>query len=75
MTTAVTKQDKVLNYLTRGRTLSQTSAESMFAVGNLRATISDIKPTLKKMGYRVERLTGRSGETRYAALKTSSRKR
>ena len=45
----MTKQDKVLNYLTRGKTLSQDSAYSMFDVGNLRATISDIKPTLKKL--------------------------
>ena len=74
MTTAVTKQDKVLNYLTRGRTLSQTSAESMFAVGNLRATISDIKPTLRKNGLMVVRSTGRQGETRYGVTKNSKRK-
>ena len=45
----MTKQDRVINYLRRGRTLSQDSAYSMFEVGNLRATISDIKPTLKSL--------------------------
>ena len=43
----MTKQDRVINYLVKGRTLSQHSAASMFDVGNLRATISDIKPMLK----------------------------
>lgn len=69
----MTKQDKVLNYLTRGKTLSQDSAYSMFEVGNLRATISDIKPTLKKSGFTVVRSTGRQGETRYGASKTRRR--
>tara|TARA_Y100001972_G_C7565201_1_gene283788 strand:+ start:251 stop:475 length:225 start_codon:yes stop_codon:yes gene_type:complete len=69
----MTKQDKVLNYLTRGKTLSQDSAYSMFEVGNLRATISDIKPTLKKSGFTVVRSTGRQGETRYGASKNRRR--
>ena len=61
----MTKQDKVINYLTRGKTLSQDSAYSMFEVGNLRATISDIKPIVAKQGYNIIRKTGRTGETRY----------
>jgi|TARA_B100001769_G_scaffold119466_1_gene93163 hypothetical protein len=71
----MTKQDKVLNYLTRGKTLSQDSAYSMFDVGNLRATISDIKPTLKKSGFTVVRSTGRQGETRYGASKAHTRRK
>lgn len=67
-----TKQNKVMNYLMRGNTLSQDSAYSMFGVGNLRATISDIKPTLKSNGYNVITATGRQGETRYGLV---SRKR
>jgi hypothetical protein len=66
----MTKQDKVLNYLTRGRTLSQDSAYSMFDVGNLRATISDIKPHLKSQGFTLTKSTGRQGETRYGVTKT-----
>lgn len=69
----MTKQDRVMNYLRRGRTLSQDSAYSMFEVGNLRATISDIKPTLSKSGYTVERTTGRRGETRYGVTKNRRR--
>lgn len=62
---ATTKQDRVINYLSKGKTLSQDSAASMFDVGNLRATISDIKPTLRSQGFTVVRSTGRNGETRY----------
>jgi len=65
MATTVSKQDRVMNYLRRGKTLSQDSAHSMFGVGNLRATISDIKPYLEAEGYSVVRSTGRKGETRY----------
>lgn len=61
----MTKQEKVIKYLTRGRTLSQDSAESMFEVGNLRATMSDIKPIVSRSGFTVTRKTGRHGETRY----------
>ena len=66
----MTKQDKVFNYLTRGKTLSQDSAASMFSVGNLRATISDIKPTLKSKGFNITKSIGRQGETRYGVTKT-----
>ena len=69
----MTKQDRVINYLSRGRTLSQDSAYSMFEVGNLRATISDIKPTLTKSGFTVVRSTGRRGETRYGVTKNRRR--
>jgi hypothetical protein len=65
MANTVSKQDRVMNYLLRGKTLSQDSAHSMFGVGNLRATISDIRPTLQSKGYNVTRTTGRKGETRY----------
>ncbi len=71
----MTKQDRVANYLRRGRTLSQDSAYSMFEVGNLRATISDIKPSLRSEGYTVIRTTGRSGETRYGVTSVKGRKR
>ena len=65
MATTVSKQDRVMNYLRKGKTLSQDSAHSMFGVGNLRATISDIRPTLEASGYSVVSTTGRKGETRY----------
>lgn len=65
MATTISKQDRVINYLCRGKTLSQDSAHSMFGVGNLRATISDVKPMLEAQGYSIVRTTGRKGETRY----------
>lgn len=73
-TTFVTKQDRVINYLTRGKTLSQDSAYSMFEVGNLRATMSDIKPIVAKQGYNIIRKTGRSGETRYGLVRRQNRR-
>jgi len=65
MAANITKQTRVMNYLVKGKTLSQDSANTMFGVGNLRATISDIKPALAEKGFNVVRTTGRKGETRY----------
>lgn len=65
MAATLTKQNRVMNYLLKGKTLSQDSAHSMFGVANLRATISDIRPSLEASGYSVVRTTGRKGETRY----------
>jgi len=70
-TTVLTKQEKVMTYLTKGKTLSQDSAYNLFNVGNLRATISDIKPMLKSQGFNIITSTGRNGETRYGV--TSSK--
>lgn len=72
--TNTTKQDRVINYLRRGKTLSQDSAWSMFDVGNLRATISDIKPTLRSQGFSVIRSTGRNGETRYGLVSQKNKR-
>lgn len=71
----MTKQEKVMNYLIRGRTLSQDSAASMFDVGNLRATISDVKPILKSDGYHVTKSVGRNGETRYGVTSRKTTRR
>lgn len=73
-TTTLTKQQRVINYLTKGKTLSQDSAASMFDVGNLRATISDIKPLMSKQGFNIVRNTGRNGETRYGIVPKTRRK-
>lgn len=63
--TILTKQDKVVRFLSSGKTLSANSAESMFGVSNLRATISDIH---RHLGYQIKRTTGRSGESRYGFI-------
>lgn len=73
MPSTVTKQDRVINYLSRGKTLSQDSAYSMFEVGNLRATMSDIKPILRNRGFNIVRNTGRNGETRYGIVRRNKR--
>jgi len=72
-TTMLSKQDRVINYLLRGKTLSQDSAWSMFKVANIRATISDIKPYLKSQGYAIVKNTGRLGETRYGLVSRKNR--
>lgn len=64
-----------MNYLLGGKTLSEDSAYTMFSVGNLRATISDIKPTLKSNGYIVVKKTGRNGETRYGVISSRTNRR
>jgi len=71
----MTKQDRVINYLTKGKTLSQDSAASMFDVGNLRATISDIKPVLQSKGFSITRTVGRNGETRYGVTGQTATKK
>ncbi len=70
----LSKQDRVTNYLVKGKTLSQDSAYSMFGVGNLRATISDIRPTLKSMGYSVYTTEGRDGNTRYGVVRSNKKR-
>lgn len=75
MTSTVTKQDRVKNYLMSGRTISQDSAYSMFNVANIRATISDLKETFRSLGYTVNKTTGRSGETRYGLTQISKTKK
>lgn len=74
-TSVLTKQDRVMNYLLKGKTLSQDSAYSMFGVGNLRATISDIRPSLKSNGFSVYTTEGRDGLTRYGVVRNSKNRR
>jgi hypothetical protein len=74
-TTFISKQDKVIRYLTKGKTLSQDSAYNMFEVGNLRATMSDIKPIVTKQGYNIIRKAGRGGETRYGLVRRTTKSR
>jgi|DEB0MinimDraft_10_1074344.scaffolds.fasta_scaffold372878_1 hypothetical protein len=61
-TTATSKQSRLFNYLSRGKTVSSESALSMFGVRNLRATISDLRDAT---GVDITWYTGRHGETRY----------
>lgn len=74
-TCTLTKQDRVMNYLIKGKTLSQDSAASMFGVGNLRATMSDIRPALKSEGFSVYTTEGRDGTTRYGVVRNRKNRR
>lgn len=48
----ISKQRKVINYLTKtnGRTITSAQARSMFGVKNLRATMSDIRGLVEQYG-------------------------
>jgi len=60
--TTTTKQQRLFNYLSRGKSVSADSAFSMFGIRNLRATVSDLRDAL---GAEITWYTGRHGETRY----------
>ena len=60
--TTTTKQRRLFNYLSRGKSVSAASALSMFGVRNLRATVSDLREVT---GADITWYTGRHGETRY----------
>ena len=45
-----TKKRRVLDFLAAGNTLTAGQAKSRFNVGNMRATISDIKSQVEKYG-------------------------
>ena len=46
----ITKKRKVINYLTSGRGLTENEARSRFGVGNMRATMSDIRSEFEQYG-------------------------
>jgi hypothetical protein len=56
-----TKKDKVLNYLTKGRTITESQAYSKFGLKNLRATISDLRE--EGQNFSLVKRTGQ--ETKY----------
>lgn len=45
-----TKKRRVMDYLASGRTLTANQARSRFGVGNMRATISNIKGQVEQYG-------------------------
>lgn len=46
----ISKKRRVMDYLSKGNTLTANQARSRFGVGNIRATISDIKSTVEQYG-------------------------
>ena len=49
-TTPMSKKRRVMDYLASGRTLTPSQARSRFGVGNMRATISNIKSQVEAYG-------------------------
>ena len=61
-----TKKRRVLDFLAAGNTLTAGQAKSRFNVGNMRATISDIKSQVEKYGnWSVTKGSSKSGLTTY----------
>ena len=46
----ISKKRKVINYMSRGRSITPAQARRLFGVQNLRATISDIRETVGQYG-------------------------
>mgnify|MGYP007058567679 CR=1 FL=1 len=62
----LTKKRRVMNYLASGKGLTPNEAKSRFGVGNLRATISDIKSQVEQYGnWRIVTSETSTGKTRY----------
>jgi len=62
----LTKKRKVINYLANGNGITANEAKSRFGVGNLRATISDIKSLVESFGnWQVSSVETATGLTRY----------
>ena len=66
MSNTTTKRRKVMNYLSSGKGLTPAEAKSRFGVGNLRATISDIKSQVEAFGnWEIVTESTSKGNTRY----------
>tara|TARA_B100000900_G_scaffold30442_1_gene23116 strand:- start:40 stop:309 length:270 start_codon:yes stop_codon:yes gene_type:complete len=66
MNNTLTKKRRVINYLAGGKGLTPNEAKSRFGVGNLRATISDIKSQVESFGnWEIVSESTKSGSTRY----------
>ena len=62
----LTKKRKVINYLANGNGITANEAKSRFGVGNLRATMSNIKSDLESYGnWEVVTEETATGATRY----------
>jgi hypothetical protein len=61
-TTTNTKQGRLLSYFMSGKSVSATSAFSMFGIRNLRATVNDLR---NAGNTSITWYHGKNGETRY----------
>lgn len=69
MTNKTSKKDRVLTYLSKGNTITETQARTKFGLRNLRATISDLREEGKNF-----KLVKQNGKPTKYQLATKSRK-
>ena len=66
MSNTISKKRRVMDYLASGKTLTANEARSRFGVGNMRATISNIKSQVEAYGnWSVSTCPSPTGKTRY----------
>ena len=66
MSNTMTKKRRVINYLATGKGLTEAEARSRFGVGNLRATISNIRDMVEAYGnWSITTEETPTGKTRY----------
>ena len=66
MPNTMTKKRRVINYLATGKGLTEAEARSRFGVGNLRATISNIRDMVEAYGnWSITTEETPTGKTRY----------
>ena len=66
MSNTLTKKRRVMDFLAKGSTLTASQASSRFGVGNMRATISNIKEQVEAYGnWSVYTVDTPSGKTSY----------
>ena len=62
----LSKKRKVINYMYNGNGITANEAKSRFGVGNLRATMSDIRDTVEAFGnWEIVSEETSTGKTRY----------
>jgi len=72
----LSKKRRVINYLSSGKGLTPAEAKSRFGVGNLRATISDIRSMVESFGnWEITSEPTTNGKTRYFMEDTHPGKR
>ena len=67
MSNTISKKRRVMDYLAAGNSLTAGQARGRFGVGNMRATISDIKSQVEKYGnWSVSTGSTKTGLTSYS---------
>ena len=67
MSNTISKKRRVMDYLAAGNSLTAGQARGRFGVGNMRATISDIKSQVEKYGnWTVSTGSTKTGLTSYS---------